>query len=448
MNNKSEKIGLISKETILKLASIADELHDHIAAGEAPISAFIKLARKHGLPSEQLRLLVRDWNTSNVLEKLATLKDLESRLRDLPVVYYDEIMEKVASELNNNSDEVDPIYYTVPDHETKPAKLINKSYADKLAGYSPMVPEEKSPVWELEENLDILIREVQIMKAAFISKLAALQRALEVSKAPPEYIIENIRVVEPGAEGIIVKVAQRIYRRPEGYYELEPYNPSNPVYKLASECVKIAKLIALSKQVVESIFGREKIVQASEANNSSEGEPPLIKDKIKEKGNEKEEAERPPPLIENKRTEEKKKKEEAEKLLKPVSEFPEEALGQFAKEVEEFVETSVKGLKSPKELAVEIEKKKVPYLEGVRRAINEQTLITSLIAEDPILGNYSPDSVFAAYDELYSLAPRAMQNAGVARNLLKKYLAQGGVLDLYDLKLLKDIERKGSVYAE
>lgn len=68
-------------------------------------------------------------------------------------------------------------------------------------------------------------------------------------------------------------------------------------------------------------------------------------------------------------------------------------------------------------------------------------LLYDMLATDPVLSGFSPDELTAAYNEIALLAPRAVNQPALLRQLLRRYLSQGA-LDVHDLNQLVQIERK------
>jgi hypothetical protein len=60
---------------------------------------------------------------------------------------------------------------------------------------------------------------------------------------------------------------------------------------------------------------------------------------------------------------------------------------------------------------------------------------------DPVISGYDPDQVLRAYSRLSEMAPVASSRGMLAQTLLRKYLAQGEVMDPFDLDQLMTIEK-------
>jgi len=147
---------------------------------------------------------------------------------------------------------------------------------------------------------------------------------------------------------------------------------------------------------------------------------------------------------ERERQEEEQRKAE-EQALKEFQEWGEgvsrsiaSQVGQLARNVEEY---------QPKETPETLKEKLLGHLTAAKTlnafdVARSFGFVAKLIASNPVLASYPPQDVYRAYEWLFKLAPAVMRNEIGAKEMLIKYLEQGGRLDNYDLKLLMDIERR------
>lgn len=80
-----------------------------------------------------------------------------------------------------------------------------------------------------------------------------------------------------------------------------------------------------------------------------------------------------------------------------------------------------------------------PTHEFELRRIRSTAMLHDLMRNDPVLSERDPEEVLGAFTELQSLAPRLLHEPSMARMLLRKHLAQGGV-DVHELKQIADGE--------
>jgi hypothetical protein len=91
--------------------------------------------------------------------------------------------------------------------------------------------------------------------------------------------------------------------------------------------------------------------------------------------------------------------------------------------------------------------KRMDQLGGASHQINldsikTQAMLHDLMANDPIISGYDPDSVMDAYNHISQMAPQAVSNRLVAQAMIRKYLEQGSVSDAFDINQLLDVEQK------
>jgi len=75
-----------------------------------------------------------------------------------------------------------------------------------------------------------------------------------------------------------------------------------------------------------------------------------------------------------------------------------------------------------------------PAHENRLRAIRARADLTDMLASDPVLQGYSGADVADGYNALATTAPRAAESPMYMRAMLRRYLAQGGVLDPDDIR--------------
>ena len=76
------------------------------------------------------------------------------------------------------------------------------------------------------------------------------------------------------------------------------------------------------------------------------------------------------------------------------------------------------------------------------RAIRVNTMLHGLMATDPIIGSYSPEEVFDAYNQLSDIAPHAAEHQLFAQTALRQFLEQGASLGAFDVDQMLEAEKK------
>ena len=65
--------------------------------------------------------------------------------------------------------------------------------------------------------------------------------------------------------------------------------------------------------------------------------------------------------------------------------------------------------------------------------IRDRTMLLDLMTTDPVISGYDPHDVTSAFNHIREVAPRASSQRMAAQALLRKYLAQGGAMDTFDI---------------
>lgn len=81
-----------------------------------------------------------------------------------------------------------------------------------------------------------------------------------------------------------------------------------------------------------------------------------------------------------------------------------------------------------------------PRIEGDIRKAKVQSMLTDYLANDEVISGYDPQEVTSAYNELAQISPRASDNPGIMRSMLRQRLAQGQLAP-FDIEQLTGIER-------
>lgn len=82
-----------------------------------------------------------------------------------------------------------------------------------------------------------------------------------------------------------------------------------------------------------------------------------------------------------------------------------------------------------------------PSFNTEMKSIRMSTMITDLMANDPVLSQSDPDEVIRLYNEISAMAPTVASEPLAIRSLLRYYIA-GGEMDRMELNQIIDIEKK------
>jgi hypothetical protein len=82
-----------------------------------------------------------------------------------------------------------------------------------------------------------------------------------------------------------------------------------------------------------------------------------------------------------------------------------------------------------------------PSFDTEMKSIRMSTMITDLMANDPVLSQSDPDEVIRLYNEISAMAPTVASEPLAIRSLLRYYIA-GGEMDRMELNQIIDIEKK------
>lgn len=97
--------------------------------------------------------------------------------------------------------------------------------------------------------------------------------------------------------------------------------------------------------------------------------------------------------------------------------------------------------KSPSELMEkQVDELGSPEVEADLRKAKVQSMLTDYLANDNVISGYDPQEVLSAYNELSQISPRASDNPGIMRAMLRQRLAQGQLAP-FDVEQLTGIEK-------
>lgn len=479
------------------MAEAVDTADSYIDGGMSPDEALAKAAKEYDLNNDQTHLMVRGWNISNVQEKLATHRDLNERLNPIQVVSLDAITSKLANmedssftekQANYESNEIWGGYYIAP--KENPPVVLGEDPFLKYADQDPTTFERKLAETDaivnksrikIAENLRLAKEELKVLKGRLETKIAEIEENLFYNKIPIDIALANTKLAYPRVYNILKKVADRsnLLKRADYDNPNMEFNKNTSGYKEAFEAVDIVDDIVKLKKAADKLeeyneilrdedteFKYELSIESSPLQKTGgfhtrDTEPviskPLFnKQKINSFDGELENffqktgAEYGDSLHTVKTSQDTGLdsstdsshyiSEKELQQLQDAAQIQGKALGESIGSIKPtwFFEGY-----APADLESSIRSKlQEADLEHPATVARAQGFVAKLIATDPILADHDPYNVFKAYRNLLELVPTLMQNEAVAKEVLKKYLEQGEVLDTYDLRQLAEMESK------
>jgi len=416
----------ITPATKEKIKKAANELIDLVEMGEEPQTAAVKIARVYDLTKDQIRMVVRAYNTA---ASLSQLEDLDKRAEVPRVINAEDVVKAVFSRNTSIKTASQPSYnesaavssdWKLPVSSViRPTTIKTGSASIKLASLDRPKPNRKDVTPFVAD---------QARKEAGIAKLASERRFANAIDALAQYfschgsvhpdVVKQNAVAVFGKEGeTIVKLALDVanLKHPPIYSNDPIFDAKRPPYSLI-------------KQAVDCCNEYLEAVKAEKLANFAS--PPKKKLDIAD-------LRRPIygtifPELEPERWQ----------TIFPELDFRKEAkssmfpdvgsISSFGQSVGEIFGKTQPSVVKPKDVSMNIE----------AASLKVKSYLIYLMANDPVISKYPSDEIVKVYNALSRLAPRAMQQPNLIRMYLRIALQSGGVLDTFHTNSLVSLNRE------
>jgi len=419
----------LTSETKEKIAHITSELVDSVEMGEDPKAAAIKLAKAYDLTKDQIRMVVRAYNTA---ASLAQLEEFDKRAEVPRVINAEEVVKavfggkrtKVASQEVQEKPQVVSSDWSLPVQAVvRTDTPIRTSRIIKFATVDRPKPEPK-------DNTPFLAQ--QARKEAAVVKLAAERRFVDAIQQLAEYFSVtgaiDPKIAEQNAVAAFGKDSKTIIKsaldfaglKKKPIYSNNPvFDPQKPPYNLIKQAVDACNdyLQAVkTEKLADEVAPKKKKLDLANLRKPIYGTifPEL--------------------------------EPERWQTIFPELEFGKEAAAKTGINISPFgptAQTLALGLGEvfghPRESVV---KPTDVTMNIEATTLRTKSYLIHLMANDPVISKYPPEEVVKVYNALSRLAPRAMQQPNVIVMYLRIALQSGGSLDNFHTNSLVAINRE------
>lgn len=459
---------LITKLTIDKMAELAASAEVYMEEGMNPKDAWVKSAMEHNPVEGVLRSAIQGWNAANFLSHFNTKKATLERAAPILVVDAEDVIAAWKKQKEVKQAEANQVwegYYTRPDIKIIPTRIKKKAEKileaeNKRKIHKQMVRWQENTKRELkvaEKKLQQIQDDIVAHRVCCEKQKKLAERAIKQSGIPKHVLIGNIGTVYPE----YIRFLEQL-EYPQGNVKVAKsyiYDENKSPYKEAMKhCILQAQQIVMASDLDAIKYVINQLTDACGFNKTAR--MAAIKMEM-EKLNDPASVGpsgfyRVCPTF--------------ERALDPVVEHIAEENTPMVKEgrhvkfgadlEKTFVEATAEGFRratdyislAPPDKAFsyttligEMKKDLARAEHGTLASrVFAQALVGRLILQDSELMDYPIQEVYKAHANLWRIFPKLMTNDLIAKDLLKRYLAQGG-LDPQDINTLARAEKELAV---
>lgn len=413
----------LSEKSEQQIAAALEKVAEWVSAGMDPNDAIVKASTLQKLPVGHVKLAVYAYNTGRTLQQLKTGKTVLEKVAVFPLASLERILEQLypvepkTAAAHQRNTEVANDYTTAPIRLPAAPASMQKVAEVVIPSTLPASPNTQAR--KAYKQMAKMAQEYEQLKMAAYAAANQLEAAMQKLAAyfrrsdsiHPQHVRDNAAALH-GAAGahVLDAITKRItVKRAAGppplitRWDQPPYTFVNDVLALSGQLRKAAEALRQAEQ--------QKEAAAAAAANSRR---PFFAA----------EAWLAP--------------RSKEATFSPVSYGVGALMAAGSREAVKSWEP-----KSKSDLVrSRLEDMQLTNLDARLEDIQTKTLLYDLMLNDPIISGYPSESVIAAYNTLSELVPRAAQRRSLMQYALRKYLAQGEVLDNFDMDQLLDAERK------
>ena len=407
-----------------RITSALEKVADLVSAGDHPTDAVAKAASDAGVPAGHVRLMVNAYNVGRSEAHRKTHDDVFDKAAEFDLADADEVVDRMFPAATKTAAARTFEGAVSPEYASPPRFLQDREKREKAARLAPLPERNPPPAYptppgraaekslaklaSLRRNLEELSRKAQEQYDLATGLFGKLAAELKSVSAPRFSSVRDNCVAAYGLPAKVVfdKLAaqNKVLAKQAASKEVHPFDPSKGVYK-----------------TVASLMDRvEKFAAAKEAYEAAAAGLDL----------------------------------EVKKALDPFAPPPPKNGPVFGAKQANFLSglfgTSM-GSSIGRELAGKVMKPEDslqkgmlghmtdPRHEAQLRNIQTEAMLTDLMANDDVIAGYDPAEVVNHFNEISQLAPRASNQSGLMRSLLRRRLQQGA-FDPFEADMLLKIE--------
>ncbi len=423
----------LSKEAENRIASGLNQVVDLVNGGASPTDAVVKVATALQLPPGHVPLMVNAYNIGRSEAQRKGSADLFEKASEFELADASQVLDRMfpaavkSAGVLAEEAVVSPEYARPPEFLKERTRLMKLARADKSINWE-MVPVKPAP----------LPRDPATAVKKAHSQLVDGKRALEEARRAAQYqfdkvggLVEKLATalkspdahrfqdVAANAKFRFGKVAEALFAHLEGRHKVLAKQASQAAVRPhvvqwgASPYKEVVEIVEASEAFERAKAHYEKVAAAHDAAAAETARPFLPA--APEHGS----------------------------VLGPSSDEKRAFLGGlFGSAAGATIGKSVgdKLIKPTEALQGTMQKKLTdPQHEATLRNIQTEAMLTDLMANDDVISGYPSQDVVSHFNEISQLSPRATNQAGLMRALLRKRLQQGA-LDPYEIDMLLKIE--------
>lgn len=425
----------LTKESEARISSALAAVADLTNSGMAPNDAIVKVASDRKINAGHVRLMVRAFNNGRSLGHLNEHYTLAEKAASFPLADAEEVLERMFPSVVKSASEAHAAVAVSDDYRMSPAGWLKRAYQEstrkELMTKAAAAPKSQVPAYPplparagrkaLSALMDLRREHTRIKDAAIAAsyKVASDMNAVgeyfrRVDALPAAEVSQNVaaRYGAPGAKLVKYASANRKQLPRTGITHAVDWNAAP--YNLIGKAITSMQDFQEKKAALEEYERQLPSARAAHLK-PFHLEQPIITGSVWDD------------------------QPGTEKVAVGIVGLGLAAgTGGLARGMAEKL--------SPKtyeqRVQDQLNKLSQPSHEDQLRAIRTKTMMHEMMASDPVISGYDPETVMEAFNHLSEVAPRAMQQRLMAQALIRKYLEQSAAIDPFDVDQLLDVEGK------
>lgn len=422
----------LTKEAETRIASGLNRVIDLVNAGTAPTDAMVKVATELQLPAGHVPLMVNAYNIGRSEAQRKGSADLFEKVSEFELADAAAVLERMFPTTVKSAGVLAEEAAVSPEYGAPPRFLKDRARREKLAGASaidwamvktPPAPLPRDPATAVKRAHSKLVDNKRMLEEARRAAQAqydtvgALVEKLAVALRTPD--AHRFRDVAANATFRFGKTAEALFAHLEKSHKVLAKQASvttvrpHVVQWGASPYREVVEIVAATEAFGRARDHYEKLAAAHDATAGEIARPflPAAPERGSVLG-----------------------PSSAEKLAFLGGLFGSAAGASLGKSVgDTFVRPTEKLQGSMQNKLTD------PQHEATLRNIQTEAMLTDLMANDEVISGYPSQDVVGHFNEISQLSPRATNQSGLMRALLRKRLQQGA-LDPYEVDMLLKIE--------
>ncbi len=419
----------LSREAEQKITSALGDVTDQVNAGTHPTAAIVKVATAQSIPAGHVRLMVNAYNIGRSEAQRKSSDDLLEKAGEFDLADTEDVLNQMFPDTVKTAGCRAEETVVSLQYQTPPSRLLSRGRRETMAKLASVNWKMVDAPPSLQRDVGAAARKIMREKWASQRQHDDLHRAADTLHRQTLGLLEKLadELRKPGspsfaevrdncvslhgdmAADVFAKLAgqHRILAKQASRKTLQPVDWSHKPYATFRDLIKSAEAFLQAKEA----FDRFATQEAEKARASA----PFV-EATREGGAE---------LAQS----------SADKSAGLMYGLMGSAIGSTLGR-----EIASKGVKPIESLQTKARNSlNDPQQTAALRNIQTESMLSDLMANDEVISGYNPHDVISHFNEISQLSPRATNQSGLMRALLRKRLQQGA-LDPYEVDLLLKIE--------